>query len=74
MIEGVTNEEGLEITLTCNLEAFEFIVEFLKETDESPRDKLMEKVTYENCLNILVTADFLKLDSVYTEIWYFYFK
>ena len=74
VIEGVTNDEGIEITLTCNLEAFQFIVEFLKTTEFSPRERLVEKVTYENCLNILVTADFLKLENVYDHIWYDYFK
>ena len=60
--------------MTCNLEAFEFIVEYLKTTEFSPRDKLYDKINYENCLNILVTADFLKLELVYDAIWYNYFE
>ena len=31
VIEGVTDEEGIEITLTCNLEAFNFIIKYLQE-------------------------------------------
>ena len=37
VIEGVSDEEGIEITLTCNLEAFQFIIRFLEETDEELR-------------------------------------
>ena len=33
VIDGVTDEEGIEITLTCNLEAFQYIIRFLKESD-----------------------------------------
>lgn len=33
VIEGVGEEEGIEITLTCNLEAFQYIIRFLQETD-----------------------------------------
>ena len=29
VIEGVSDDEGIEITLTCNLEAFEFIIKYL---------------------------------------------
>jgi len=29
VIEGVNDDEGIEITLTCNLEAFEYIIRFL---------------------------------------------
>jgi hypothetical protein len=31
-------------------------------------------VTLANCLNILVTADFLKLEAVYDAVWNFFFK
>ena len=34
----------------------------------------MESVTHENCLNIIVTADFLKLPEVYARIWDDYFE
>ena len=30
VVDGVTDKEGIEITLTCNLEAFKFIVDYLK--------------------------------------------
>ena len=29
VIDGVSDEEGIEITLTCNLEAFQYIIRFL---------------------------------------------
>lgn len=31
-------------------------------------------MTLANCLNILVTADFLKLEAVYDAVWNFFFK
>ena len=37
VIEGVSDEEGIEITLTCNLEAFQFIIKYLQELNEDKR-------------------------------------
>ena len=34
----------------------------------------MEEVNHDNCLNIIVTADFLKLPDVYSNIWDSYFE
>ena len=31
VIEGVTDDEGIGITLTCNLEAFNFIIKYLQQ-------------------------------------------
>ena len=62
VVEGVSDEEGIEITLTCNLEAFQFIVKFLQETNYEKRCDITEEMNHENVLNILVTAEFLKLD------------
>ena len=73
VIDGVTDEEGIEITLTCNLEAFEFIIKFLQETDYEKRSELVNEINHENVLNILVTADFLKLDNIYEMAWHDYF-
>lgn len=62
MIDGVTDDEGIEITLTCNLEAFEFIIKVLRETNnDEKRSEMVSEINHENVLNILVTADFLKL-------------
>jgi hypothetical protein len=59
VIDGVKTQEGIEITLTCNLEAFNFCVRYL-ETEEKERDQLIsEKVAPNNCLSIMVTAEFL---------------
>ena len=61
VIEGVSDDEGIEITLTCNLEAFKFIIKFLEETDHEKRNVIAEEIKHSNVLNIMVTADFLKL-------------
>ena len=64
MIDGVKTQEGIEITLTCNLEAFNFCVRYL-ETPEVERTKLIiDKVAPTNCLSIMVTAEFLQLRKV----------
>ena len=73
VIDGVTDDEGIEITLTCNLEAFQFIIKFLQETDYEKRFELVHEINHDNVLNILVTADFLKLDNIYEMAWHDYF-
>ena len=73
VIEGVSDDEGIEITLTCNLEAFKFIIRFLEETDYEKRNTIAEEISHSNVLNIMVTADFLKLDHVYEMAWHDYF-
>lgn len=65
MIDGVTDDEGIEITLTCNLEAFQFIIKFLQEIDYDKKCDMIGEINHENVLNILVTADFLKLENIY---------
>ena len=74
VIEGVSDEEGIEITLTCNLEAFQFIIKFLQETDYYKRCDMMVEINHGNVLNILVTADFLKLENIYEMTWQDYFE
>jgi hypothetical protein len=70
VIEGVKQTEGIEITLTCNKDAFKLAIEFLKcKTDEEQDALLEEKVMVSNCLNILVTTDFLKLRNVYMTVF-----
>ena len=41
VIEGVSDDEGIEITLTCNLEAFEFIIKYLKTQTLEEHEALM---------------------------------
>ena len=64
VIDSVKQGEGIEITLTCNLEAFNFIIEYL-EAHESNHDWLIsERVNAGNCLSVMVTAEFLQLRSI----------
>ena len=46
VVEGVGEEEGIEITLTCNLDAFEFIVKFLQEIDYDKKCAIVDKITH----------------------------
>ena len=69
VIDGVGDEEGIEITLTCNLEAFQFIIKFLQEQDYDAKCAMINEITHDNILNIVVTADFLRLDHVYEMAW-----
>lgn len=74
VIEGVSDEEGIEITLTCNLEAFKFVISYLQAPEADDQEKLIEEeLTNANVLNVLVTADFLKLDHVFDIVWREYF-
>ena len=69
----MNDDEGIEITLTCNLEAFEFIVKFLSSTDYNERCDMQSEINHNNVLNIMVTADFLKLENIYEMVWQDYF-
>lgn len=63
VIDACGENEGIEISLTCNADAFHFLIDFLKETTEQERIELvLSRVTTSNCLNMLVTAEFLKLE------------
>ena len=73
MIQGVSDDEGIEITLTCNLEAFKFIIRYLEETNLDKRSEIAQEINHSNVLNIMVTADFLKLDHIYEMVWSDYF-
>lgn len=64
VIDSVKAGEGIEITLTCNLDAFNFIIEYL-EAHESNRNWLIsERVTPGNCLSVMVTSEFLQLREI----------
>ena len=62
VIQNVAPTEGIEITLTCNLEAFKFAVAYLEgKTDQAKADVIDERVTATNCLSFMVTCEFLQL-------------
>ena len=59
--------------MTCNLEAFEFIVRYLKNNEIVDEENLLNEINHQNVLNIMVTADFLKLEDIYYMVWNRYF-
>lgn len=61
VITNVNKTEGIEITLTCNLEAFKFAIKYLeiKSDPVALKDLIDEKVTSSNCLSLMVTCEFL---------------
>ena len=75
VIKSVGPNEGVEITMNCNSEAFDWIIElariksnFSEEPNFEPRTEKeikiriaekFEQLTNENCLNKLVTSHFL---------------
>ena len=73
VIEGVSDDEGIEITLTCNFEAFKYIIKFMQETNYDKKCEYINEINHNNVLNIMVTADFLKLDNIYEMAWEDYF-
>ena len=56
------------------MDAFEYIIRFLKSTDYDERCEMANEIDHKNVLNILVTADFLKLDNIYEMAWQDYFQ
>ena len=46
VIEGVSEDEGIEITLTCNLEAFQFIVRYLQESSSELKKEMIGEITH----------------------------
>lgn len=61
VIESVKQGEGIEITLTCNLDAFNFVIEYLEAHDSNHEWLISERVRAGNCLSVMVTAEFLLL-------------
>ena len=82
VIGSVQNSEGIEITMNCNTEAFEWIINlaYLKtnSTDEDLDEDEIEhrinlefdKITEKNCLNKLVTSFFLGISWIYTRVFF----
>ena len=75
VIQNVNSSEGIEITLTCNLDAFKFAVAYL-EAQEKPEpiyDFMSERVSNSNCLSLMVTCEFLQLRAITQHIIRFKF-
>lgn len=67
VIKGVAENEGIEISITANLESFKFIIKYLSTPNDELylKDLIHRKITNEIFLNFIVTAIFLKVDTVY---------
>ena len=65
--KGVAENEGIEISISANLESLKFIIEYLSTPNDEVylKDLIQRKVTNDIFLNFIVTADFLKVKSVY---------
>lgn len=90
VIKSVGPQEGVEITMNCNSEAFDWIIELVKlksnfseENNFEPKSEKqikglviekMMELNDENCLNKLVTSHFLQIHWIYEEIWKNYFQ
>lgn len=66
VISNVSNTEGIEITLTCNLDAFKFAIKYLEAEHDADllKEVMEENVTLSNCLSLMVTCEFLQLRYV----------
>eukprot|EP00347_Sterkiella_histriomuscorum_P000040 403377412 len=71
VIKDVKEDEGVEITINCNIEAFSMIIEYLQSND---LEIFISKVTDENCLNLVVSSLFLGLEDLYQKLWRMYFS
>jgi hypothetical protein len=81
----VSDREGIEISLSCNLNAFEWIISHLSKNNPKPGEERakseegvelqsddevpLENINEQNCMNILQTLEFLKLRNIYEQIW-----
>ena len=87
VIADVKDNEGVEITINCNVQSFDIILKFL--TDEEitldeegneldpdlrTEEKILQTINIENCLNMLVSVNFLGLKDLYEKIWAVYFR
>lgn len=81
VIKNVQHSEGIEITMNCNTQAFEWIVEVTKIKHNQLDTHLNEEqitqmlnnkfneVANSNCLNKMVTSYFLEVTWIYTRIF-----
>src|SRR5690606_28756396 len=60
VISDVKDDEGVEITINCNVEAFEWIIAYLQ-NDKDDYGDLFLKINDANYLNLLVSSCFLGL-------------
>jgi hypothetical protein len=71
VLSDVKQNEGVEITINCNVQAFSMILTYLKakdldnESGGSALEEFIGAVNDENCLNLLVSTNFLGLDYLY---------
>lgn len=75
VINNVNSSEGIEITLTCNVEAFKFAILYLESMhDAELLQKVMDgRVSDTNCLSLMVTCEFLQLHFIVKHIIEFVF-
>ena len=64
VVKNVNKNEGVEITMNCNPDAFDWIIEVVKIKTKYPDvkgsiDQKFEEINANNCLNKLVTSYFL---------------
>ena len=63
VIRDVRDDEGVEITINCNIDSFTWIIDYLNASDPS---SLLEKINIDNCLNLIVSSLFLGLEALYS--------
>jgi hypothetical protein len=73
VISDVKDDEGVEITINCNVESFEWIISYLKSKSDEEQIELCQMINETNCLNLIVSTCFLGLDDLYHKIWRLYF-
>lgn len=56
------DDEGVEITINCNIDSFTWIIEYLENDD---LETMISKVNDDNCLNLVVSSLFLGLNDLY---------
>ena len=64
------DDEGVEITINCNIDSFRWIIEYLQNDDLETQ---IAKVDDVNCLNLVVSSLFLGLEDLYKKLWRMYF-
>jgi hypothetical protein len=67
----VGDNEKVEITINCKVEAFLWIIKYLSTEDGGD---ILETINSDNCLHLIVSANFLGLKPLYEIIWRIYFR
>ncbi|CDW78097.1 UNKNOWN [Stylonychia lemnae] len=71
VIKDVKDDEGVEITINCNIDSFRWIIEYLQFDD---LERSIALVNDQNCLNLVVSSLFLGLDELYLKLWRMYLQ